>query len=246
MFRINISENKSNYSQRKTKFVHAQKGEYGENKIDWTCTCNVHSIVMAALYSGWVFPKSSFEREPDAFADYIVKECLKKDNWFKEKMPKLWENWYKGDPKAYTPLELHAVLAHYFNNYLGCTNADLFKETASIKEIINQLYKNRIGVPTSVKWAGLNGHIICLVGFECSSEDDLITWLEGTSQSNPITKIIFDDPWGKYIESEDVYKVTESGNDCEISFDTFKKCVKDINNPNFKYAHILSKPVASV
>ena len=245
MFILNISENKSNYSQRKTQYVHTQKGEYGENKIDWTCTCNVHSLVMAALYSGWVFPKSSYEREPDALADYIINECLKKNNWFKEKMPKLWENWYKGDPNAYTPLELHAVLAHYFNTYLGCSKADEFKESVSIKEIVIQLYKNRIGVPTSVKWAGLNGHIICLVGFECSSEEDLLAWLDGT-QPNPITKIIFDDPWGKYIENTDSYLGKESGNDCEVSYSTFEKCVKNTNNPSFKYAHILNKPAVSV
>lgn len=246
MFRINVSENKSNYSQRKTQFVHIQKGQYGENKIDWTCTCNVHSLVMAAIYAGWVFPQSDYSREPDSLANYIVNKCIEPNNWYKEKMPKLWENWYEGDPRAYSPLEVHAVLTHYFNEYIGVTNADKFLENASIKDIINQIYKNGIGVPTSVKWANLVGHIICLVGFECESETKLNKWLNSEIEKCPITKIIFDDPWGKYVESVDSYDGTKSGNDCEISFETFLNYVKPNNSKSFKYAHILNKPASFV
>lgn len=244
--KINVSEGMSNYSQRKTTFVHIQQGKYGTNKINWTNTCNVNSLVMGALYSGWVFPKSDYEREPDGLADFIVTKCLHPSNWYKEKMPALWHNWIEGDPDAYSPLELHEVLAHYFNEYIGCTNADKFTTSASIRDIFGKLY-DHIAVPTSVKWGGLKGHIICLVGFEADCEPDVFeSWLRGDKHDCPVTKVIFDDPWGKYEEATDKYAIASSGNDCEISFDTFISCVKDVNNQSFKYAHLLAKPATLV
>ena len=249
VFKLNVSEGKDNFSQRKSQYVHEQKGQYGTNTINWTCVCNVHSLGMAALYSNWIFPKSSYNREPDALADYTVSECLKENNWFKQKMPQLWKNWYEGDPNAYTPLELHEVLAHYFNEYMGCTKADRFTTDASLKEIIKQLYENRIAIPTSVQWGGLKGHVIVIVGFEATSEEDLVKWINSEDNtaaglSKVITKLIVDDPWGKIVEATNKYDGTQSGNDVEVSFDYILKYWKSVDNPNRKYAHILSKPAA--
>lgn len=251
VFRLNVSEGKDNYSQRKSKYVHEQKGQYGTNTINWTCVCNVHALGMAALYSGWIFPKSAYEREPDALADYTITECNKENNWFKQKMPQLWKNWYEGDPNAYTPLELHEVLAHYFNEYMGCSKADTFTTTATMKDIVKQLYENRIAIPTSIQWGGLKGHIITIVGFEATSEDDLIKWINSedntsTGLSKVITKIIIDDPYGKIIESTNKYDGNQSGNDVEVSFNYMLKYWKSVDNTNRKYAHFLNKPVALV
>lgn len=245
-FRFNVSEGQANYSQRKSKFVHIQKGQYGENKIDWTCTCNVHSLIMAFLYSGWICPASTYEREPDAFADFIVQECLKDGNWFKTKMYNLWQNWYEGSPDAYSPLELHDVLAHYACEWFKCSTADRFNSAADIKDIIRHLYEERVAVPTSIKWGGLLGHIICIVGLEATSEDDLVNWLAGKIDKCPITKVIYDDPFGFFDVNTNKYDGNKSGNDNELDYDFFVKHWKDIANNNKKYAHFLGKPVVVV
>jgi hypothetical protein len=245
VFRLNVSEGKDNYSQRKSKYIHEQKGQYGTNTINWTCVCNVHALGMAALYSGWIFPKSAYEREPDALADYTITECNKENNWFKQKMPQLWKNWYEGDPNAYTPLELHEVLAHYFNEYMGCSKADTFTTTATMKDIVKQLYENRIAIPTSVQWGGLKGHIITIVGFEATSEDDLIKWINDKLDKCPITHFIYDDPYGYRDPIANKYDGTKSGNDNIMSYEDFNRYVKNINMPN-KYAHILKRPAAII
>lgn len=245
-FRFNVSEGQDNYSQRKSKFVHIQKGQYGENKIDWTCTCNVHSLIMAFLYSGWICPASTYEREPDAFADFVVQECLKDGNWFKTKMYNLWQNWYEGSPTAYSPLELHDVLAHYACEWFKCSAADRFNSAADIKDIIRHLYEERVAVPTSIKWGGLLGHIICIVGLEATSEDDLVNWLAGKIDKCPITKAIYDDPWGRLIESTNKYDGNQSGNDNELSYDFFVAHWKDVNSSTKKYAHFLKRPATLV
>ena len=246
VFRFNVSDGLDNYSQRKSKFVHIQKGQYGENKIDWMCLCNVHSLIMAFLYSGWICPTSSYEREPDAFADFVVQECLKDGNWFKTKMYNLWQNWYEGDPNAYTPLELHDVLAHYACEWFKCSSADKFDAAADIKDIIRHLYEDRIAVPTSVKWGSLLGHIICIVGLETTSEDDLINWLAGKIDKCPITKVIYDDPYGLFNASTNKYEGSKSGNDNELDYEFFVKHWKDVANNNKKYAHLIGRPATVV
>lgn len=245
-FRFNVSDGFDNYSQRKSKFVHIQKGQYGENKIDWTCLCNAHSLIMAFLYSGWACPASTYEREPDAFADFVVQECLKDGNWFKSKMFNLWQNWYEGAPTAYSPLELHDVLAHYACEWFKCDDADKFTSAADIKAVFKHLYEKRVAVPTSVKWGGLNGHIICIVGLEATSEDALCDWIEGRTSNCPITKIILDDPWGKLIESTNKYDGTASGNDNEFSYQFFVDHWKDVDNHTKKFAHLLGRPATVV
>lgn len=245
-FRLNVSEGQANYSQRKSKYRHVQRGQYGENVLDWQSLCNCHSLAMAFLYSGWGFSASDYEREPDALADFIIKECLKDENWFKTKMYNYWYNWYEGSPKACTPVEYHDVLAHYACEYFKCTNADKFTTTATIREVFKHMYDNRVAVPTSVCWGGLRGHIICVVGFEATSEDDLLKWLNGETDTNPITKIIIDDPWGKIIEATNKYDGNQSGNDVEVSYNYFHKYWKDVQNSNRKYAHFIARPAAIV
>ena len=243
-FRLNVSEGQDNYSQRKSKFVHEQKGQFGTNVLDWRSLCNCHSLAMAFLYSGWGFLASDYSREPDALADFIIKECLKPDNWFKQKMYNYWYNWYEGNPKSCTPVEYHDVLAHYACEYFKCTNADRFTTTATIREVFKHMYDNRVAVPTSVCWGGLLGHIICVVGFEATSEKDLNDWLEGKTEIMPITKIILDDPWGKIIEATNKYDGNQSGNDVEVSYEFFHKYWKDVNNTNKKFAHFIARPAA--
>lgn len=245
-FRLNVSEGKSNYSQRKSKLVHEQRGQYGTNRIDWKVVCNIHSLIMAFLYSGWSCPASSFEREPDAFGAYVIRECLKEKNWFKTKMYNLWHNWYEGQPDAYTPLELHDVLAHYACEWFRCTNADKFNSAMDVKLIFKHMYENRVAVPTSVAWGGLAGHVIVIVGFEATSEKALLDWFAGNSDVNPIEKVIVDDPWGKCLEATNRYDSTQSGNDNKFSYEFFDKHWKSIDSRTKKYAHVIARPAVVV
>lgn len=245
-FRLNVSEGQANYSQRKSKYVHEQKGQYGTNRIDWKCVCNVHALAMAFLYSGWIFPKSTYEREPDALADFIVNECLRENNWFKQKMPQLWRNWYEGAPDAYSPLELHDVLAHYSNEFFGCSKADTFTTVADVKDVFKYIYENNIAIPTSVKWGGLLGHVITIVGFEATSEDDLLKWIKGGIEKCPVVSIYYDDPWGYLDAKTNKYDGSKSGNDNVQSYDFFVAHWKPVDNKNKKFAHFISKPVSLV
>lgn len=247
-FVFNTSIGKPNYSQRKSQYVHIQKGQYGENKIDWTCLCNSHALIMAFLYAGWTCPASSYEREPDAFADFVVKECLKENNWFKTKMYNLWEDWFEGRPDAYSPLELHEVLAHYAREWFKSENADTFKSNANLKDIFKQLYENKISVPTSVQWCKLAGHVITIVGFKSYTQNSVDEWLSGVYGriDPPFKSIIIDDPWGRPIPEENRYDKNQSGNDVEIPFDIFMKAWKPINDSEKKFAHFIGKPVSLV
>lgn len=245
-FRLNVSEGQDNYSQRKSKLVHEQKGQYGTNRIDWKVVCNIHSLIMAFLYSGWVCPASALDREPDAFGDFIIQECLKEDNWFKTKMYNLWLNWYEGKPDAYTPLELHDVLAHYANEWFKCTNADRFDASADVRTIFKHIYECKVAVPTSVQWGGLLGHVVTIVGFEATSEEDLIAWIDGKAEKCPVVSIYYDDPWGCLNAKTNKYDGSKSGNDNVQSYDFFVAHWKPIDNKNKKFAHFISKPVSLV
>ena len=241
-FKINVSEGQDNYSQRKSKLNHKQIGQYGTNTINWTCVCNVHAIAMALLYSGWIFPKSDYSREPDALGDFIIKECLKDGNWFKTKMYNLWHNWFEGDPKAYTPLELHEVLAHYTNEYMKCTSCDTFTTVADLRDVFKHIYENHVVVPTSVQWGGLKGHIIAIVGFTATCEQDLINWLNKDTEECPIQSVYYDDPWGCLDPNTNTYDGTKSGNDNCVSFEFLLAHWKDVSNRSKKYAHFILKP----
>ena len=245
-FILNTSEGKVNYSQRKSQFVHVQKGQYGENKIDWTSLCNSHALIMAFLYAGWACPPSSYEREPDAFADFVVKECLKEDNWFKSKMYNLWDQWYNGQPDAYSPLELHDVLAHYACEWFKSDKADKFNAGTNLIDVFCQLYENKIAVPTSVQWCKLAGHVVTMVGFKAPTETSVQDWLNGTLKDCPVTHVILDDPWGFPIPEENRYDKNRSGNDVTISFDIFMKAWKPVNDPNKKFAHFIGRPASYV
>lgn len=244
-FILNVSTGMANYSQRKSKYVHEQKGQYGTNRIDWKCVCNVHALAMAFLYSGWIFPKSAYEREPDALADFIVNECLKENNWFKQKMPQLWRNWYEGAPDAYSPLELHDVLAHYSNEFFGCSKADTFTTAADVKDVFKHIYEKNVAIPTSVKWGGLLGHVITIVGFEATSEKALKDWLYGEG-ANPITQVTVDDPFGFFNVTTGKYEGSKSGNDNVYKYDYFVAHWKSLDSKNKKYAHFISKPATLV
>ena len=247
MYTVNIGSKLLPWSQRKSKYVHIQKGKKGSNKIDWTCVCNVHALSNCLEYSNWQLPTDiEYSRAPDALANYIVKKCLEPKSWFRTKYPTEFQAWYDGNPEAYTPLELHAVLAHYVSEWVGDPDADVFKSNLDIRDIIKQLYEKGIALAASVKWGGLIGHIVTIVGFEAESEEMLKEWLYGfesnVKTTDVIKNIIIDDPWGFYDEKTDKYDGAKSGNDNKITTKYFWEHMKDVNSKNFKMAHIFKKP----
>ena len=246
---FNVSSGKQNYSQRRAQLVFEQKGKYGTNIVNWKNTCNVHSLSMSLLYSGWIFPASDYKREPDSLGAYILHECLKENNFYKAKMPVLYNNWFEGSPTAYSPLELHVVLEYYINKYFGCSKADTFYTNYPRYKVFEHIYIDGVSVPVSVAWGGLDGHIISIVGFEYTNEKDLLKVIAGNPEVDffkVITKIIIDDPYGKFNEETEKYIANESGNDVAISSKYFVNHWKNVKDENFKYAHIISKPVCTV
>lgn len=251
MFEVNVGKKEVPWSQRKSKFVHIQRGQLGFNQIDYRCVCNVHAICNALEYSGWSLPIDNvYKRAPDSLANFIITECLKENNWFKTKMPVYWNKWYEGQKDAITPLELHDVLAHYVNEWLGCTKADVFHTDLTIRDILKQLYEKNIAIPISIAWGGLQGHVITLVGFEATSEKELNDYLNGYDNnkkaSDVITNIIWDDPWGYFDYKTNKYDGTKSGNDNKAPIDFFWNHMKALENKNRKFGHIIAKPAALV
>lgn len=241
MYRLNLSDGYDNYSQRKSKIKHIQKGQYGTNKIDWTNTCNVHSMAMAFIYSGWVWPKSTMEREPDALAKFIIDESLKIDSYYATHFPVMWKNWFEGDPDAYSPLEVHAVLAYETNRFFGCTKAVIFNEQQQLREYFSDIYYKRTCKPTSMT-LGKYGHIVCVAGFEATSQQEVVDYLLGKS-SCPITKVIFDDPNGKCIDLSTGKYEPAGGNDNIMPITDFLKYSKPLEK-QLVMCHTVAKPVA--
>ena len=166
------------------------------------------------------------------------------------------ESAMSNDGSCFTDHDVHALLKKQGclqlnagedkNEWFKCTNADRFDASADIRTIFKHIYENRVAVPTSVQWGGLLGHVVTIVGFEATSEEDLIAWIDGKDIPNPINRIVVDDPWGKLIEATNKYDGTQSGNDNEFSYDFFDKHWKSVDSRTKKYAHIISRPAVLV
>ena len=221
--------------------------------------CNYTTLCEGFDIAGWMFPSSDtdeYTQAEDRLMDFTVKEAEKPDSWFAQKMPALWRDWIINGAtfnnrtnkweEPYWPNEIHAVMAHYINEWFGCSHADTFVENCSIHKIVGQLYDG-IPVPISVKFGSLN-HIILLTGFENDlTELDTKVALADMLKPLKIKNFIYDDPYGAFDWKTKTYPVNRgTGNDQILTYDQFLACAKPFDQKGAKYAHIIAKPAATV
>lgn len=208
---LNVSSNKENYSQR-------------NNKIDPGITCNTTSMAMALDYNGYKMPTKQGNQPEDDLTVFVRTDQRVLD-FYKAKMPVMYDAFIKKETGFYWPNEVHDVLSFATNLYMG-TNCTTFRTNVSMDELLNEIKSGRACV-LSGKFGKLN-HIVCLVGFVLT--DDVIT------------EAIIDDPYGDYHKG---YVAGTSGNDVHLTINEFYSIFKPFGNGP-KYAHLFKTPAAVV
>src|SRR5574344_790936 len=246
------------YSQRNNEYKKVIKGELGTTKMSSGCMCNVTVMCEAAHISGWHIPGGNYKQDEDNFCECVMEDARKANSWFATTKSAYYKDWYinggvyNKDKKIVEPVwpnEIHDVLAHYFNAWVGCDTADKFFMALSNKSIFQQIIVNNRPVPTSVKFGKLN-HIILITGAEWSAKEE-------ASVINEISKtnitywthpdfVYYTDPYGIFSFDTNVYIQPNGGWANKMTWDQYLACVKDTNNNNAKFAHILGKPAALV
>lgn len=244
--KFNLGTPANKYDQRNNKYKKTITGSLGESKMEASCMCNVTTLAEAFEIGEWRFPDGQYTQPEDNLCDHIVEKNLKEGSYYATHFPAMWKEWVNGKKDAYWPNEVHAVLADGVNSWMGCSKADKFVENCPINDILKQLYENRMPVPISVKFGKLN-HIVLLTGFETDlTEADFISKLTSGSPIK-ITNFIYDDPYGTFDWKTLKYPTTRgNGDDQYLPYDKFIECVKPLGSKTVKYAHILSRPAATV
>lgn len=235
-FVYNLSNDKSNYNQLKSKYSY-KKNEFSTNGYSF---CNVTMMGMALDYLGFI---PAFKRtiestypELDRLPDKLAKHALESPRvlaYYKSRFPDWYEKFEKGDKDAYGPNEIHSVLSYAVNDFLNVPCATYFSTNTSWIEIMNELVFWGRPVGISGKFSGLN-HIVLAVG--CAFED-----LGNDSYPSMDQKpnfFIVDDPYGKTYE----YGKGLSGNDVWIPFEKCVSDFKDLSDPSFKFTHRFIAP----
>lgn len=254
MFRLNVSDGYDSYTQLNNLYVKTITGEHGATTMQGKCMCNVTTMVMSLLYSGWKLPSSDMWKQPeDDLCDFIISRCIKPDSWFAIHYPAYYKDWYINGAswnaktqkweEPIWPNELHDVLAHYTCEWIGCTNAVKFTDQLAVRDFFKQIYYNRCAIPTSVAWGKIVGHVVSMVGVDAENEPALVDWMNG-AENCPIVNVIYDDPYNKFVKEDQRYDHTKSGNDNIISMEDFYHCVKPLDKKLIKYAHVIAKPAA--
>jgi hypothetical protein len=250
LYTFDSSFGKDNYSQRNNlfKWVHPKNPKL---TMDSNSECNVTSIVMAFDYAGWKFPKDSKYSQPeDALCNFIFtnQEVL---NFYKTKMPAMYEAFERGDTDAYTPNLVHDVLAFGANKWVGCTKAVEFSASRSIKSIFNRIIINNLPVVMSGTFPYINstgkkttiGHINVLVGLEYELKSDTPKEEDFDFDKIKPVSLILDDPFGDLHSN---FSATSNRNNIKISYDEFITYYKPLNDINIKFGHFIAPAAALV
>jgi hypothetical protein len=212
-------------------------------------------MVMALDYAGWIFPKGEYEQPEDNLCSFIFnnKDVLAE---YKRAMPVLYEQFIKGEKGAYTPNEVHAVLAYGANKWLGASKAVQFSDHRKITDIFRQIITYNLPAVVSGSFPYKNGfnketvlnHINVLAGLEYLVSDvsidnpDTPPVEEDFLKAAP-SKVIIDDPYGDVYSN---FSEPSNRNDIKMPYADFIKWYKPVNDRGYKMAHFVSKPAAVV
>lgn len=245
---INLSAGKVNYSQLNNLYIH--KNVNGDVDVSNMTMCNVTSLVQSLDYNGWKFPEGEFQQPEDNLAKFILESEDVKE-YFKTRMPILYKDWIDGKQGAYTPNEIHDVLAFGVNKWLD-QKVDTFKENAKIWDIVKEILEGRScvisGAFPTVNGKKLN-HIVSLVGgiWEFNTE---ITTAEATNKilNEQICPnyFIIDDPYAFWNTIVKQYEYDRNGDNVKVSYQDFIDYIKPVNNSFVKYCHFLKSGASIV
>jgi hypothetical protein len=204
---------------------------------------------MGSSYAGWVFPKepfSQYKQEEDRLTAFCL-EDPRVSEYFKLRMPVLWQAWQNGDDKdALTPNQIHEILEYATNLWFG-SQVVRFTNAMPINEMIQRIAFDNLPVVVSGVFPKSSGsketinHIVVLVGFIV--DIDFIK-----NPGNYFDKLIpdafiFDDPWGNFIEG---YEKGLSGNDIVCPYDLALKYLKPVNNASYKWGYRFNRGASIV
>jgi hypothetical protein len=251
---FNVSKGKENYGQRNNEFKWAHP-KNPKLTMEGGQMCNVTAMVMALDYAGYVFPKGTYSQPEDNLCKFIfnTQEVI---DFYKEKMPAMYNAFARGDSDAYCPNLVHIVLAFGTNKWLGTSSAVTFKDRIPILDLLSEviLYNRPVVLSGTFpyKYAsgkiGTIGHINCLVGVSYD-----LTYLQqhGLDMTKldsferviqvPPTNVIIDDPYGNYSQNF----IAGTGNDVVMPFGDFIRYYKALGDVSAKMGHII-KPGAAV
>jgi hypothetical protein len=257
LFKIDIGL--TNYSQRNNKYVYI----HPRSKIKMTdalSMCNTTSYCEAGEINGFNFPIGEYNQPEDNLTKFIHTNHEVLD-FYKRKMPAMYDAFDRGDKNCYPPNQIHAVLCYGFNKWMGCSDDKpiaTFSEGLSIFQIMSEIIEKDSAVVMSGTFPytyangsiGTIGHINVLVGLKYSKA--IINKLSINIKDQNVvanigkivspTSLIFDDPYGN------MYKnfAAGTGNDVEVLYEDFIKCYKPLNDVNKKYAHTFRKAAATI
>jgi hypothetical protein len=238
---FNVSKGLANYTQRNNEYVWTKKNLI-VNSIN---VCNTTSICMGSSYAGWHFPQkpySQYKQEEDRLTAFCL-EDRRVSEFYRNKMPTLWNDWQNGVKNALTPNQVHRVLEYATNTWFG-TKVVTFSDDVYLGKIIYEIVDSNLPVvvsgnfPKSYGSKETIGHIVVLVGLIYKKKD--IISRKGYDVSNP-THFIFDDPWGNFIEG---YEKKLPGNDIICPYDLALKYLKPIDRKKYKWAYTFTRGAA--
>jgi len=221
MFRVNVSDNKPYHSQR-------------DNKIRPLITCNVTSMCMALLYSGYRLPTPVGEQDEDALEQFMLTDSHVSE-YYKTIDPVEWQKWQnnKDNPKVCTPPnEYHKVLCYGVNLWLE-KEVDVFLPSCSMKQVIFQFLKGKAVVHSGL-WDGFH-HIICSVGVISNQDLSTVKTVDEIDLAQ-VQSIIVDDPYGNYATK---YQ-DPNGNDVVVPYKDFIAFTNTLGSETSKMVHLIS------
>ena len=172
---INTGTFDDNYTQLKSGVSYTKEGPRGKHLIDKYDLCNCHAMWRCLESIGWKAPPGAQPRPPDRLAEFILFEPRVAE-FYKSYAKTLYDAWESGDPDAYSPMEIHDVLAWATNQWLGHEVVKFVHKVSIHKAIVPEIVLRNRPLVMSGKFAGL-GHIVSLVGlvYDVSDKNTLVS-----------------------------------------------------------------------
>jgi hypothetical protein len=244
---FNVSSGLENYSQRNNIYVLKRK----INIVNLTNVCNTTSICMGSSYSGWRFPSKPFpqyKQEEDRLTAFCLEDKRVSD-FYKKYSYQCWKEWQDDKQDALPPNQVHRVLEYATNLWFGEKVVE-FSENRKVPDMLKEIVVDGLPVVVSGLFPKRSdniekiGHIVVLVGAIYDKKN-----IQEGYQYNPErlltttspTHLIFDDPWGNFMEG---YEKMKSGNDVVCPYSLALRYLKPTNSLISKWGYFFNKGAA--
>lgn len=190
--------------------------------------CGPTSMAMALIQAGY----RDWQENKKQSGDDIIASFLTSKKYYKEM-----ENMV-GKNTNWKPFNIHALLTKGVNELLKKEVSD-FRTNWTLQEILFNIIKGG-GAALAGDFTLENGrelgHIVSLAGFiTTQSNIEKVNKPEEIKLSK-IDTFIIDDPYGNYLKNYEDHK----GNNIEFDYKLFYKVFREQNNPNKKWAHLIT------